>query len=168
MRLLCTILFMGITMMVNAQRVEVFIQDGNGPVTNVRNAPKGKVVAKLNSQSGIMFAVESQKNGWWKISQGIYVDPDDMEDVRLKGSKTGYWVHYSVIAMSTSNYGGQTLHLRKSPSSKARSAYSFKNEQILRPLEVRNGWVKVVTTDGKHTGWIEEVWLCGNSVTNCS
>ena len=157
-----------LTAMVNAQSVSVYITDNSGTSTNVRNAPKGKVVAKLNANNGIMFEVESPQNGWWKISGGVYTDPEkDMDEFRLKGSTTGYWVHYSVIGFSTSNYGGQTLHLRQSPSAKARSVFSFKTETQLHPLEVRNGWVKVVTDDGKHTGWIEDQWICGNSVTNC-
>lgn len=163
-----TAMMMAMALMVNAQSLAVYISDNSGSATNVRNAPKGKVVAKLNANSGIMFDVESPRNGWWKISGGVYTDPDkDMDDFRLKGSTTGYWVHYSVIGFSTSNYGGQTLHLRQSPSGESRSVYSFKTELLLRPLEVRGNWVKVVTGDGKHTGWIEKEWLCGNSVTNC-
>ena len=156
-KIFLTAMMMSMAVMVNAQSLAVYISDNSGSATNVRNAPKGK-----------MFDVESPRNGWWKISGGVYTDPDkDMDDIRLKGSTTGYWVHYSVIGFSTSNYGGQTLHLRQSPSGKSRSVYSFKTELLLRPLEVRGNWVKVVTGDGKHTGWVEKEWLCGNSVTNC-
>ena len=116
-KVILTAMMMAIAVMVNAQSLAVYISDNSGSATNVRNAPKGKVVAKLNANSGIMFDVESPRNGWWKISGGVYTDPDkDMDDFRLKGSTTGYWVHYSVIGFSTSNYGGQTLHLRQSPS----------------------------------------------------
>lgn len=151
-----------------SQALEAFISDNTGSLTNVRNAPNGKVVAKLNPGSGIMMNVESPKNGWWKIVDGYYSDPDkDLADEYLKGSTTGYWIHYSVLALGTRNYGGQTLHLRKSPSARAQSTYSFKEEIILRPIEVKGDWMKVKTVDGKHTGWIELEWLCGNSVTNC-
>ena len=151
-----------------AQLLGVFISDDTGTPTNVRNTPKGEVVAKLNPTSGIMLAVEYQKNGWWEISDGNYCDPDnDFKEEYPTGSTTGYWIHYSVLALGTRNYGGQTLHLRKSPSSKAKSVYSFKEEIILRPMEIKGEWVKVQTADGKHTGWIEDEWLCGNSVSNC-
>ena len=167
-RILFATMMVVMAVMTNAQSVSVYLCDNSGSATNVRNAPNGKVVSKLDAKSDIMFYVESPKNGWWKISGGIYTDPDrDMADIRLKGSQTGYWVHYSVIGFSTSNYGGQTLHLRQSPSKNARSVYSFKTEKELRPLEVRGSWVKVVTLDGKHTGWIENRWICGNTVTNC-
>ena len=39
---------------------------------------------------------------------------------------------------------------------------------MLRPVDIRGNWVKVKTIDGKHTGWIESEWLCGNPLTNCS
>jgi len=38
---------------------------------------------------------------------------------------------------------------------------------LLRPMEIKDDWVKVKTIDGKYTGWIEIEWLCGNSLTNC-
>jgi hypothetical protein len=34
-------------------------------------------------------------------------------------------------------------------------------------MDIKGDWVKVKTIDGKYTGWIEEEWLCGNSLTNC-
>ena len=156
------------TVFAQAQSLRVYISDNSGSATNVRNAPNGKVVAKLNPTSGIMIFVESPKNGWWKIVGGYYTDPDkDFEEEYLKGSTTGYWIHHSVLEVATTNYGGQTLHLRNSPSSSAQSLYTFKKELLLRPLEIKGDWVKVKTSDGKHTGWIQSKWLCGNSVTNC-
>lgn len=167
-KILTTMALFAFAIFAKAQVLGVFISDDTGTPTNVRNAPNGKVVAKLNPDSGIMLAVESQKNGWWKIENGYYSDPDkDFEDEYLTGSTTGYWIHYSVLALGTRNYGGQTLRLRKSPSARAASVYSFKEEIKLRPLEIKGDWVKVKTFDGKHTGWIEIEWLCGNSVTNC-
>ena len=77
-----TAMMMAMAVMVNAQSLAVYISDNSGSATNVRNAPKGKVVAKLNANSGIMFDVESPRNGWWKISGGVYTDPDkDMDDI---------------------------------------------------------------------------------------
>lgn len=167
-KILMTMALFAFAVFTNAQGLSVYISDDTGSATNVRNAPNGKVIAKLNPNSGIMMVVESPRNGWWKIEDGFYSDPDkDFEEEYLKGSTTGYWIHSSVLNVDTRNYGGQTLHLRKSPSSRAQSVYSFKEEISLRPLEIKGDWVKVKTYDGKHTGWIEAEWLCGNSVTNC-
>ena len=150
---------------VSAQSLGVFTYDNNGKFTNVRNAPKGKVVDKIPTEVCAMISVEKPTNGWWKIIGDTYDTGDD--EGTLKGSTTGYWIHYSVLAMGTRNYGGQTLYIRQSPSASAPVVYKFKKEIQLRPMDIKGEWVKVQTTDGKYTGWIEEEWLCGNSLTNC-
>jgi len=149
----------------NAQSLGVFTYDNNGKFTNVRNAPKGKVVDKIPTEVCAMISVEKPTNGWWKMVDNSY-DTGDNEGT-LKGSTTGYWIHYSVLAMGTRNYGGQTLYIRQSPSASAPVVYKFKKEIQLRPMDIKGEWVKVQTFDGKFTGWIEAEWLCGNSLTNC-
>ena len=150
---------------VSAQSLGVFTYDNSGKFTNVRNAPKGKVVDKIPTEVCAMIGVEKPTNGWWMIIGDTYDTGDD--EGTLKGSTTGYWIHYSVLAMGTRNYGGQTLYIRQSPSASAPVVYKFKKEIQLRPMDIKGEWVKVQTTDGKYTGWIEEEWLCGNSLTNC-
>ena len=66
---------------------------------------------------------------------------------KLKGSATGYWIHYSVLGMGTRNYGGQTLYIRQSPSANAPVVFKFKEEEILRPMDIKGDWVKVQTYD---------------------
>ena len=153
----------------NAQTLSVYIHDNDGPFTNVRNQPNGKVVDRIPVDACAMLDVRTPRNGWWRIDGDCYdgILKDDFEVVKLKGSKTGYWVHYSCIGVSTRNYGGQHLFLRSSPSVKARVVYTIKEETILRPVEIKGDWVKVKTSDGKGFGWIQAEWLCGNSVTNC-
>ena len=150
---------------VSAQSLGVFTYDNSGKFTNVRNAPKGKVVDKIPTEVCAMIGVEKPTNGWWKIIGDTYDTGDD--EGTLKGSTTGYWIHYSVLAMGTRNYGGQTLYIRQSPSASAPVVYKFKKEIQLRPMDIKGEWVKVQTFDGKFTGWIEAEWLCGNSLTNC-
>ena len=146
-----------------AQSLEVYINDTNGD-TNVRNAPKGAVVGKFAQDNTWSMIVEAPQNGWWRIKGDSYADPEG-DTPKFKASKNGYWLHYSVLGVGTRNYGGQRLTLRKSPSSKAEAVYSFKEELVLKPIDIKGTWVKV--TDGKHTGWIEQEWLCGNPLTNC-
>lgn len=150
---------------VNAQSLGVFTYDSNGKFTNVRNAPKGKVIDKVPTDVRAMIGVEKPTNGWWKIVGNTY-DTGDEEGV-LKPSATGYWIHYSVLGMGTRNYGGQTLYIRQSPSANAPVVFQFKKEIVLRPMDIKGEWVRVQTSDGKYTGWIEADWLCGNSLTNC-
>lgn len=163
--------FVLLTMMIwlsvvaSAQSLGVFTYDNNGKFTNVRIAPKGKVVDKIPTDVSAMIGVEKPTNGWWKIVGDTYATGDF--EGKLKGSTTGYWIHYSVLGMGTRNYGGQTLYIRKDPSASAPVVHKFKKEIVLRPIDIKGDWVKVQTSDGKYTGWIEEEWLCGNALTNC-
>ena len=149
-----------------AQSLEVFINDVTKTPTNVRNAPKGKVVATFPLESIITLSIQSPTNGWWKITNGEYGDVEK-GDRKLKGSRTGYWVHSSVLGIGTRNYGGQRLNLHQTPSSKSAITYSFTEDLVLNPVDIKGTWVKVKTQDGKHVGWIELEWLCGNPLTNC-
>ncbi len=150
-----------------AQSIGAFLSDNDGPYTNVRNAPSGKIVAKIDHKNSPTFVLDSPKDGWWHIVGNSYEIAEEGTEVTLKGSKTGYWIHHSVVAIATRNYGGETLKLRKRPSGKSAVTWSFKEETTLHPIEVSGTWVKVRTADGKHTGWIEEEWLCDNPLTNC-
>lgn len=146
-------------------QIGVYVLDLDGDWTNVRNAPKGKIVGKLPAREGVMIDIDQLKNGWWRLTSPDCFAGD--EEITLKGSTTGYWVHWSVVAMGTRNYGGQKLTLRKEPSEKSAAVFSFTEELQLHIMDMKGDWMKVQTLDGKHTGWIESEWLCGNSLTNC-
>ena len=150
---------------VKAQSLDVFFWDTVGKYTNIRNAPNGKIVQKVSTSIDGMLNVESPVNGWWVICDNNYYVPDGGM-YKLTGARK-YYIHYSCIGVGTRNYGGQTLYLRATPSARAKVVYSFKEELVLRPIDIKGDWVKVTTTDGKHTGWIELEWLCGNPLTNC-
>lgn len=146
-----------------------FVFDPTAGNTNIRNTPKGKVVRGLTKEGEYMLRVCDETKGWWRIcSNEISAYLDDFEGEIVAHESGNSWIHYSVIAMSTRNYGGETLQLREHPSQKARTLYSFNEEIFLRPLKVKGDWVKVETVDKKQRGWIEVVWLCGNPLTNCS
>ena len=162
---LLLVLLTSLPAIVCAQSIRVYTFDESGPFTNVRNAPKGKVVDRISTGVSAMFEVEKPTNGWWCIVGNEYSTGD--ENGTLKGSTTGYWIHYSVLAVGTRNYGGQKLTLRKLPNAKSAKVYQFSEEILLRPMDIKGDWVKVKTVDGKYTGWIEVEWLCGNALTNC-
>ena len=154
-----------LSMVGRAQGLTVFIVDNDGDWTNLRNAPKGKVVYKLPAHEGVMINIEHVENGWWKLGSTTGYAGDF--EYNFKGSTTGYWIHWSVIAIGTRNYGGGKITLRKEPSAKSAAVFSFTNERNLRVLDIKGDWVKVRTLDGKYTGWMEDIWVCGNSLTNC-
>ncbi len=150
---------------VSAQQLGAFIADNDGSYTNLRDAPKGKIIDRIPNEEYPMIGIEKPTNGWWKLIEHYYYTGDG--GTALRDSTASHWIHYSVLAVNTRNYGGQMLYLRKSPKTSARIVFKFKDERTLRPMDYKDGWVKVQTEDKKYVGWIEEDWLCGNSLTNC-
>ncbi len=135
--------------------------------TNVRSAPNGTVVLKLPNDCSYIVTLTSPRGGWWRLMAAE--NAEEGVDVALQGSPSKqYWVHSSVVGLSTRNYGGERLALRAESAEDAKAVYSFSEEITLIPLEVKGDWVKASTSDGKHMGWIELEWLCDNPLTNCS
>ena len=139
MKKILTMVFFFAALMAKAQSVEVFFYDLDGKYTNIRNAPNGKVVDKVPTSSDGMLLVEEPVNGWWRICDNNYYQPEGGM-YKFSGSRSGYYVHYSCIAVSTRNYGGQTLSLSSTPSAKGKLVYHFSNELTLRPLDVKGDW----------------------------
>lgn len=170
-KIILTALIMVITMSVNAQKVAgAYICDNSGTPTNVRNAPNGKVIKKLpDIDGGYVVTLLEVKNNWWKIDPIIDIyGGDEDESVQLKGSKTGYWLHYSVLQFNIA--GDQENVLRETPSAKGKPLKlkpSYLIEVGLRPLEIRGEWIKVVTTDKRYTGWMPIDKICDNPLTTC-
>ena len=149
--------------------LEVYILDSSGTDTNVRNAPKGKVVDKISADGEWILYVSHPQNGWWRIDDGEYYDaiPDtnpDGEPIPLKGSTTGYWVHYSCIGFGL--IGGKH-QLRATPTTKGKVTSVVDTETGFHPLDIKGEWVKIVSLDGKLTGWIKQDLICSNPLTTC-
>jgi hypothetical protein len=54
-------------MTVSAQRVVAFVTESD-PFTNLRNAPKGKVVGKIDNKLSAMVVLENYTNVWWQLA----------------------------------------------------------------------------------------------------
>lgn len=166
--LITFVLLIAATLYCSAQGIGVVIVDKDGPFTNIRNAPNGKIVKKISTDKTVGLVVTSPKNGWWRIVGDSYEDydiGDPSEEVKLTGSKSGYWIHYSCIGFFTRNYGGQRITLRSAPSSKAKAVYSFTTEETPLLMDKKGSWLKVKI--GTHIGWMEDEWWCDNPLTNC-
>jgi SH3-like domain-containing protein len=147
--------------------VTAFIWD-NDLTTNIRNSPKGKVVMTVSADEPYVFELSTPRNGWWRI-ETFYNAANYDEDTSLEGSSTGeYWIHYSVIAVSSRNYGGEDIYLRDAPDEDANIVAVFNEEVIFKPLDVVGDWVKVKLDNTEIVGWIEKEWLCDNPLTTCS
>ncbi len=170
-KVLLALCLTALSLSIHAQSLSVYVNDQSQTETNIRNAPKGKVVARIPQGYTAMLEVENPVNGWWRICDNSYfsIDNNGYEGiVKLKGSNKGYWIHSSVITVDTRNYAGQTLYLYQQPDTKSRKVYTISSEMSLRPLEVKGDWVKCRTYTGNNVGWIQAEWLCGNALTNCN
>ena len=169
-KIILTTIIMVIALAVNAQTMAgAYIFDNSGTPTNVRNAPNGKVVQKLpDTDAGYVVTLLEAKNKWWKIAPTIYLCGDEEKEINLKGSKTGYWMHYSVLQFNIA--GDPENVLRETPSPKGkplRIDISYLMETGLRPLEIKGEWIKVVTTDNRYTAWMPIDRICDNPLTTC-
>ena len=146
--------------------VYAYIIDASNTPTNVRNAPNGKVVERLSQDESYVVTLREVKNKWWRVDSEVLVEGDDAREIYLKGSKTGYWLHYSVLEFSVA--GDPTDCLRTSPSHKAKAVkMSPSTELSFHPLAINGQWVKVVTSDGRSTGWMHRDKICSNPLTTC-
>ena len=138
-----------------AQKNELncFIRDPQeGSLTNIRNAPKGKIVYKADALDPIQLTAIVQPGGWWKIKGAELMQYGDIIKINSKEA----WIHYSVLALGTENSDGQPRILLTEPRKGAKPAGTIKQHNaMIRPLELSEDglWVKAKWED--ITGWIE-------------
>ena len=147
--------------------VNVYIADPSGTPTNVRSTPGGAVVATLsNDDGGIVVNLLEIRNNWWHIYPVVEFWGDDDHEITLTGSTTGYWVHRSVLGLGIA--GDPTDALRAKPSWKARVVdIPSSTELSFRPVAMKGKWLKVISTDGRCTGWLHCDRICFNPLTTC-
>lgn len=144
---------------------EFYRVDKEGEATNLRNAPGGKVVAKLESEGIFNFYIDKIQNGWCHI-QGDKVFEMSEDDPRiLSGSTTGYWIHSSVVGATGMGAGGVELFAQ--PDKSAKVVYKSDDWTIIHPVEIKGNWIKVTVGNTKTQGWINVLDVCSNPVTNC-
>ena len=149
------------------EKMLIAFLDCDPPCSSILNKPSGATVMTLPYDEPYMFTLSSPQDGWWKIND-LWNAADDEDTTSLVGSDTGeYWIHFSVLGLGTSNYGGQELHLRAAPDLEADIVFTFNQELMLMPLDVQGDWVKVKVDGDDIIGWIEAEWLCSNPLTNC-
>lgn len=147
--------------------LRVYVADPSGTPTNVRDKPKGKIVGSLKpGDDFIVWLIRCEASGWCLIEG---VDTVDAGEVGLRSPSGELWMHSSILGFTTRNYGGQSLTLRAAPGPTARPVVTFRGEKAMRPLGLSEDgeWVKAVTLDKKHQGWLPMEWVCGNPVTTC-
>ena len=155
------------TAAVSAQNMlDAYIIDSDGPVTNIRNAPNGKVVSTLPTDESYVVTLLQVKGEWWKIDKTVSREGDDAKEITLKGSKTGYWIHRSLLSFTIN--GDPEGVIKVKPSSKAKAVkISNYADLSLMPVDVKGKWVKVMSADRKYTGWMPIDRICSNPLTTC-
>ena len=145
--------------------IAVFVNDPTKSATNVREKPNGAIVGKLKAGGDYIAGISRCVKGWCQVD-GIE-EATEAKEVKMKSRTGELWMHYSVLAFSSRNYGDQLLSIMSEPDKNSLPVFSFKGEALLRPLELKDGWVKVETMDKIHQGWISDEWICGNPLTTC-
>lgn len=148
----------------NAFSCYVLDPDPSGK-TNLRSSPGGKIIGQISESASddeggaLIVSVFNPTKGWWQILE------KSVGGLKISGEG---WIHYSVLAMRTRNYGQETLKLHADPSAEsAVTGYIYQEEATVRPMDISpdGEWTKVKGPDG--TGWLESRWLCGNPYTTC-
>ena len=133
-------------------------------MTNIRSAPKGKIIHQVEAASFCQLTAIVQPGGWWRIKDGLVFE-DFGEEIKLPGSQA--WIHRSVLAVATDYEDGQPRKLYAEPRKDAKRLMVIHEiRAILRPLELSadGKWVKVTYDPSdfedrpceKVTGWIEK------------
>lgn len=148
--------------------VIAYVIDSKGPVTNIRTAPSAnaKVAMTLPTDKGsYVLTLDKVKNGWWRIADVIEEYEENIE-IPLTGSKTGYWIHGSLLYFSP--VGDPTGCLRSGPSAKSKAIrMSDSTELKFQPIGFKGQWIKVKTANGRYTGWMHRDRVCYNPLTTC-
>ncbi len=163
--LLLLLVVMFLPVAASAQLAQAYIVDNKGDLTNIRNAPNGKVVATLPTSGAYVVTLISVKNGWWKIDDEVEEYGDDPKTINLSGSRTGYWIHQSLLMATTAGVGFSKLYA--SPSPKSRVVFKGDKYLELQPIDIKGSWLKMKSVDGNYTGWIQADHLCTNPLTTC-
>lgn len=132
--------------------------------TNIRSAPKGKIVHQLDPADFYQLTAIVEPGGWWRIKDGIVYNEGGCEE-KVPGSRA--WIHRSVLAVATDYEDGQPRKLYAEPRSDAKRLMVIHEiRALLRPLELSadGKWLKVTydpsefegRTCEKVTGWIEK------------
>jgi len=142
----------------------VYLKDADDSGTNIRNSPGGEVVLTLKEdkeEAQYMLRLTASQDEWFKVKNPI----EGMEeDIEIPNNEA--WIHGSVIAVNTRNYGGEDLELLDNPENGKVVGVIKEESYGLRIKDLCGVWVKVIYEGTE--GWIEASWLCGIPWTTCS
>ena len=147
----------------------VYVIEPGEAFTNVRNAPGGDVIMELaHGELGeeYMLDIIEAQDGWFKFFGRILGGERDFDVPGGFG-----WVHHSIVATDTRNYGSQPISLYESPDETSKLVGTIDMESGgLKVLDACQEWVLIELKhdDYYRKGRMKTEWCCGNPFTDCS
>ncbi len=137
--------------------LNVYLNDPDENATNIRKAPNGKIIQKLNGADDYFtLTITETNNGWFKV---VNITGMESDDIKIPGGTA--WIHGSVLEVSTR----RTIKLLDAPDGEALLVGRVDQEKQVRIKDRYLDWVKIEYQG--LSGWVESEWLCGNPVTTC-
>ena len=133
--------------------------------SNIRTGANRKIVYTIPKTGAWTLTIDRIEKGWCHIADGLVIENEDGRDVKLRGSRTGYWVHNSQLTARGMGNGGVTLYAE--PYRTARVVFSETSECNFCPIELRGDWVRVRIIGTTTEGWLPITEICSNPLTNC-
>jgi hypothetical protein len=129
-----------------------YLIDPDTTGTNIRDTPNGKIIGKLKYDEDCeceIISFDQSQSGWLKLD-------------------VGGWVHGSLFAIDTRNYGeGAKVFLMSSPTDDSDVTKEFDTEKTFTIIGCCGSWLQVKDSDGT-VGWLTEDMICANPLTSCS
>ncbi|MBN2664588.1 MAG: hypothetical protein JXR68_13145 [Bacteroidales bacterium] len=143
--------------------LRVYLSDPDESGTNIRKSPGGEIILTLvkdDEDFEFFITVTEAQNGWFKIQNPIVGMENNFEIPGGKG-----WIHGSVIAVDTRNYGGQKIEIWSEPGEGKIIGYINEEAYNIGLKDLYGNWAKIEYKGIE--GWVKIDWLCGNPLTNC-
>lgn len=156
-----------INLLVFDNAIRAYINDLDNEPTNIRLTPGGEIVNYFSDELGYEVMLLGVADGWFYIGSVWCPDNEDESTDNMNA-----YVHGSVLALSTRNYGGETINIYSEPNDSSEVVDQITSEIQLRLTSANKSgsWIKVYYSKNGTTtrGWIEKKWVCGSLVTTCS
>ena len=171
-----TAFFFNAVVLADTCSVDAFVTDTDPAGLNIRDAPKGKIIAKIPTQDGsaVLLKIMDSNKGWFKV-----------KDISIIDSELDYghlpvgWVYGSMIATEIKLGNYETgIAFYESPhktSAKGIELYHVEGKKSLpkikRMMGCQGEWLHVETFKTKNNsaaiGWLAPKNQCSNPVTTC-
>jgi len=143
----------------------VYIHDRKDETANIRNAPNGEIISRLENKSVIQ--IDSIHGNWCRISENRILNKRDFHPI-APTDESELWVHSSCIDCKFAKSAGRNIFFYTNYEDKStETIVKIGNDVIIdKILDLKDEWVKVKLKNGK-IGWIENEELCRDCSSIC-